>query len=59
MRRGGRAGLLVMALSFARTPQGQRMIREARQKYDTPQNRELLKQKVAGLRGRRQPPLQG
>jgi hypothetical protein len=33
------------------------MIRDARRKYDTPQNRELLKQKVAGMRGRRQPPL--
>ena len=42
-----------MALAFARSPQGQRMIREARQRYDTPQNRELLKQKVAAVRGRR------
>ena len=57
MRRGGRAGLLGMAVAFARSPQGQRMIREARLKYDTPQNRDLLKQKVAGLRGRRRPPL--
>jgi hypothetical protein len=57
MRRGGRAGLLGMAMAFARSPQGQRMIRDARRKYDTPQNRELLKQKVAGMRGRRQPPL--
>ena len=57
MRRGGRAGLLGMAMAFARSPQGQRMIRDARRKYDTPQNRELLKQKVAGLRGRRHPPL--
>ena len=54
MRRGGRAGLLGMALAFARSPQGQRMIMDARRRYDTPQNRELLKQKVAGLRsGRR------
>lgn len=50
MRRGRRAGLLGMALAFARSPQGQRMIRDARRRYDTPQNRELLKQKVAGLR---------
>lgn len=57
MRRGGRAGLLGMALAFARSPQGQRMLMEARRKYDTPQNRELLRQKVAGLRGRRRPPL--
>lgn len=55
MRRGGRAGLLGMAMAFARSPQGQRMIRDARRKYDTPQNRELLKQKVAGMRGRRRP----
>jgi hypothetical protein len=54
MRRRGRAGLLGAAVAFARSPQGQRMIREARRRYDTPQNRALLKQKVAGLRaGRR------
>ena len=57
MRRGGRAGLLGMALAFARSPQGQRMIMDARRRYDTPQNRELLKQKVAGMRGRRRPTL--
>ncbi len=55
MRRGGRAGLLGAAIAFARSPQGQRMIMEARRRYDTPQNRELLRQKVAGLRGRRRP----
>ena len=55
MRRGGRAGLLGMALAFARSPQGQRMLMDARRKYDTPQNRELLKQKVAGMRSRRRP----
>ena len=55
MRRRGRAGLLGAALAFARSPQGQRMIREARRRYDTPQNRELLRQKVAGLRTRRRP----
>jgi len=54
MRRGRRAGLLGAALAFARSPQGQRMLMEARRRYDTPQNRELLRQKVAGLRsGRR------
>ena len=57
MRRGGRAGLLGAALAFARSPQGQRMIMEARRRYDTPQNRELLRQKVAGLRGGRRRPL--
>ncbi len=56
MRRGGRAGLLGAALAFARSPQGQRLIMEARRRYDTPQNRALLKQKVAGLRSRRQQP---
>ena len=57
MRRGGRAGLLGMALAFAQSPQGQRMIREARRRYDTPQNRDLLRQKVAGLRSSRRRPL--
>jgi len=53
MRRGRRAGLLGAALAFAQSPQGQRMLMEARRRYDTPQNRELLKQKVAGLRASR------
>jgi hypothetical protein len=57
MRRGGRAGLLGMALAFARSPQGQRMLMDARRRYDTPQNRDLLKQKVAGLRGARRRPI--
>lgn len=57
MRRGGRAGLLGAAVAFARSPQGQRMIREARRRYDTPQNRELLRQKVAALRANRRRPL--
>ena len=53
MRRTGRAGLLGAAMAFARSPQGQRMIREARRRYDTPQNRALLREKVAGLRSKR------
>jgi hypothetical protein len=57
MRRGRRAGLLGAALAFARSPQGQRMIMEARRRYDTPQNRDLLRQKVAGLRSGRRKPL--
>ncbi len=57
MRRGRRAGLLGMALAFARSPQGQRMIMDARRRYDTPQNRELLRQKVAGLRSSRRRPI--
>ncbi len=57
MRRSGRAGLLGMAMAFARSPQGQRMIREARRRYDTPENRALLRSKVAGLRSGRRPPV--
>ncbi len=57
MRRGGRAGLLGMALAFARSHQGQRMLMDARRRYDTPQNRDLLKQKVAGLRSSRRRPI--
>ena len=53
MRRGGRSGLLGMSLAFARSPQLQRMLMDARRKYDTPQNRDLLKQKVSGLRSSR------
>jgi superfamily II DNA/RNA helicase len=53
MGRTGRAGLLGAAMAFARSPQGQRMIREARRRYDTPENRALLRDKVTGLRSRR------
>lgn len=42
-----------MAISFARSPAGQRMIRQAREKYDTPQNRAKLRQTVSDLRGQR------
>jgi len=55
MRRRGRAGLIGAALAFARSPQGQRMIREARRRYDTPENRDRLRQAVAGARSRRAP----
>jgi hypothetical protein len=55
MRRRGRAGLVGAALAFARSPQGQRMIMEARRKYDTPENRARLRQAVAGARSRRTP----
>lgn len=41
------------AVAFARSPQGQQMIAQARQRYDTPQNREKVRQTVAGLTGRR------
>ena len=53
MGRTGRAGLLGAAMAFARSPQGQRMIRDARRRYDTPENRALLREKVTGLRSRR------
>jgi hypothetical protein len=46
----GRASLLGAAVTFARSERGQRMIREARQKYDTPENRQKARE---ALRGRR------
>ena len=55
MRRRGRAGLIGAALTFARSPQGQRMIREARRRFDTPENRARLRETVAGARRRRPP----
>lgn len=48
----GRAGLLAAAVSFARSPQGRRLISQARQKMDTPQNRAKLQQ-MRQSRGRR------
>lgn len=48
--RKGRAGLLGAAVAFARSPKGQQMIAQARQKYDTPQNRAKLREAVSGLR---------
>ena len=41
-----------MAVAFARSPQGQRMIADARRKYDTPANRAKLQQTVRELKGR-------
>ncbi len=55
MSRRSRAGLLGMAVAFARSPQGQRLIAEARRRYDTPENRAKLRQVVAGLRTPRPP----
>ena len=49
----GRAGLIGAAVTFARSERGQRMIREARQKYDTPANRAKAQDALSGLRGRR------
>jgi hypothetical protein len=36
-----------------RSQQGQQMITQARQRFDTPQNREKLRQTVSGLTNRR------
>jgi len=41
------------AVSFARSPRGKRMIAQARQKVDTPQNRAKVQDAVAGLRQNR------
>ncbi len=50
MRRTGRAGLLGAAMAFARSPQGQRMLRDARRRYDTPANRARLRQMLTDMR---------
>ena len=55
MRGRGRAGMIGAALAFARSPQGQRMLMEARRRFDTPENRDKLRQAVAGARSRRSP----
>jgi CHASE3 domain sensor protein len=46
-----RLGLLGAAVTFARSERGQRMIQQARQKYDTPENRAKVREAVAGARG--------
>jgi hypothetical protein len=46
-----RAGLVGAAISFARSPRGQKLIGEARQKYDTPANRAKARQAFTQLRG--------
>ncbi|MDT7570296.1 MAG: hypothetical protein QOE05_470 [Actinomycetota bacterium] len=48
-----RAGLIGAAISFARSERGQRMIRDAREKYDTPANRAKARDALSGLRGGR------
>jgi hypothetical protein len=45
-----RVGLLGMAISFARSERGQRMIREARAKYDTPANRDKVREALGRRR---------
>jgi hypothetical protein len=46
----GRLGLLSAAVAFARSERGQRLIADARRKYDTPENRAKLNQGIAKLR---------
>ena len=53
--RVGRAGLLMAAVSFARSPRGRRMLADARRKFDTPQNRAKVQETVAGMRKGRGP----
>jgi hypothetical protein len=48
-----RLGLLGAAVSFARSERGRRMLRDARQKYDTPAHRAKVQEMLAGLKGRR------
>ncbi len=54
MRRVRQAGVVGSVVAFARSPQGQRLIAEARRRYDTPENRAKVRQAVGELRaGRR------
>jgi hypothetical protein len=46
----GRASLIGAAVSFARSERGRRMMADARQKYDTPENRAKARE---ALRGRK------
>lgn len=47
----GKLALIGGAVAFARSTQGKKAIAQARQKYDTPENRQVLQQKVATLKG--------
>ena len=48
-----RLGMLGAAISFARSERGRRMIRDARTKYDTPENRAKARETLANLRSNR------
>ncbi|MCU1591314.1 MAG: hypothetical protein JWP11_2570 [Frankiales bacterium] len=48
-----RAGLIGLAISFARSERGQQMIRQTRERYDTPANRAKAREALNGLRGPR------
>ena len=45
-----RAGMVGLALSFARSAQGQRLIAQARQRVDTPANRAKAREAIQNLR---------
>jgi len=45
-----RLGLVAAAVTFARSERGQKMIRQARERYDTPENRAKVREAVAGAR---------
>jgi hypothetical protein len=47
-----RLGLLASAVAFARSERGQRLIADARRKYDTPEHRAKLNEAVANMRSR-------
>ena len=48
-----RAGLLGAAITFAQSQRGQELIRQARQRLDTPANRDALRNAVNRGRPRR------
>ena len=50
--RMSRLGLVASAVAFARSERGQRMIADARRRYDTPENRAKLSEAIGNLRNR-------
>jgi hypothetical protein len=53
VRRTRKAGLIGAVVAFARSPQGQRALADARRKLDTPANRAKARETLSGLRSRR------
>jgi hypothetical protein len=47
-----RMGMLASAVAFARSERGQRLIADARRRYDTPENRAKLNEAINNLRNR-------
>ena len=48
--------MIGVALTFARSERGQRLIQQARERYDTPENRAKIREAVAGAHnGNRRP----